>query len=302
MWLQVSKSTSVCSVMHRSPQSIYAINYIFETSIQEIMFTFLKHCHQNSSSTSITSFYTYIQISEDKNFRFMCDVTINYVLPIIVYRAGVRRNNFKYISAGKAQFLKLFFAFGMKNYQELLIKDIQMYVLAPPEVKDFLEKTQSFTVSGHPSKGEGGDFVLEAINGKIKRWLPPGIPEEKHWQEVCRNADLLEKIRDNTFKCCNIKEENASSVYKRDMSEEVVQYRIRIRKIGYLSNTRFQENPHTAVTGEFLDKTLHLYERQMEDNVQFICVIERTLISPLSLRLRLRDRLFTLLKEKQRNS
>ena len=49
-------------------------------------------------------------------------------------------------------------------------------------------------MSGNNSKGEAGDFNLEAINGKCKRWSPPGIPKENHWLQVCRNFNILDKV------------------------------------------------------------------------------------------------------------
>lgn len=48
--------------------------------------------------------------------------------------------------------------------------------------------------SGHHSKGEGGDFILESKNKETKRWLPPGAPKFVHWNQACRNLDKLEKV------------------------------------------------------------------------------------------------------------
>jgi hypothetical protein len=49
--------------------------------------------------------------------------------------------------------------------------------------------------SGHPSKGEGCYFILESRNKMSKKWLPPGAPKEKHWNQACRNLDKLEKVK-----------------------------------------------------------------------------------------------------------
>lgn len=135
-------SAQACSDHHKS---FMLLEIMFESTISEILTTFLLHCWTSCKVPSVAEFFEYVKVCEDKNYRFMCDVMVNYVLSIFVYRAGIRRNNIQYISAAKAQFLKFFFAFGMKHYQNLIIRDIKTYVLAPPEVKEFLQTTQSFT-------------------------------------------------------------------------------------------------------------------------------------------------------------
>lgn len=64
----------------------------------------------------------------------------------------------------------------------------------PKEINSFVEATESISVSGHPSKGEGGDFILESKNRRTKMWLPTGLPTEENWVRVCRNQDRLEKV------------------------------------------------------------------------------------------------------------
>ncbi|XP_060579799.1 uncharacterized protein LOC132712676 [Ruditapes philippinarum] len=268
-----------CTDHHKS---YMLLEIMFESALQEIMTTFIINSVQNSITPNIATFFDYIKSSKDKNYRFMCDAIINFIFPIFLYRAGVRRNNFGYISAAKAKFFKLFFSGGMKNYQQLIMKDIKTYILAPPEVKHFLQKTQSFTVSGHPSKGEGGDFILEAINKKIQRWLPPGIPLEKHWRQVCRTAHILDKIRENTLQQCTITEDRSSYVYKRDISNEIEKYRMRLRKIGYLNNKQTLSSRHTSVNGEILDHELYLFENQINVNIEaFLNCPENPQITPV---------------------
>jgi hypothetical protein len=179
-----------CTDHHKAWQLLKI--YFFGT-MDEILRQFLCDSYKNKKQQSINEFYNYISES-GPSIRFMCDSLFNYVFPIFLYRCAIRRNNSRYILAGRSMFMRLFFVTNMTNYQELIFKDLKARVLAPAEVKTFLEKTESFSVSGNISKGEGGDFVLESVNGKTKRWLPPGIPTEKHWLKVCRNVDTLDKV------------------------------------------------------------------------------------------------------------
>lgn len=49
-------------------------------------------------------------------------------------------------------------------------------------------------IAGHTNQAESGDFILEAQNRRIKRWMPPGVPNEERWRRVCRNIDRLDKV------------------------------------------------------------------------------------------------------------
>ncbi|KAJ8307906.1 hypothetical protein KUTeg_014553 [Tegillarca granosa] len=59
------------------------------------------------------------------------------------------------------------------------------------------KENATFSVSGNISKGEGGDFVVENRNRKVKKCLPSGLPTENKWLSVYRNIDRLDKVRIN---------------------------------------------------------------------------------------------------------
>lgn len=62
---------------------------------------------------------------------------------------------------------------------------------------------KNYIESGHPSKGEGCDFILEGKNRQAKSWIPSGAPKEKHWQQSCRNLDTMEEVSYNIFNLNN---------------------------------------------------------------------------------------------------
>ena len=44
----------------------------------------------------------------------------------------------------------------------------------PPEVKCYVEATESFSVSGSDTNGQGVDFLQEEANRQVKSLLPTG--------------------------------------------------------------------------------------------------------------------------------
>ena len=56
----------------------------------------------------------------------------------------------------------------MAGYQEIDYRELKMRVLAPDSVNKYIQDNEPFSISGHPSKGEGGDFVLENKNNTIE--------------------------------------------------------------------------------------------------------------------------------------
>lgn len=88
----------------------------------------------------------------------MSEVVFTYCLALHVFRAGIRRNNSTAIQAGKVKFSPLFFGFNMPFYMETFIRDSIVRVQCPPEVLAFIEANESYSTSGHDSKGEGGRF------------------------------------------------------------------------------------------------------------------------------------------------
>ena len=78
-------------------------------------------------------------------------------------------------------------------YRDLIINDMQIQIEAPEEIKTFISRNQSYSRSGDPSKGEGGDYVTENENRHLKSHLSPGLPSLKNWQEAARNHNILTK-------------------------------------------------------------------------------------------------------------
>ncbi|XP_062621416.1 uncharacterized protein LOC134283013 [Saccostrea cucullata] len=122
--------------------------------------------------------------------------------------------------------------------------------------------------SGHPSKGEGCDFILEAKNRQAKSWLPSGAPKEKHWQQTCRNLDNLEKINSNIKQQLGVKDATEDSIYHTDLKNEIFQWRAELRESEYLISPH-EAKDHTSLSNKPLDHELVHFSQKCKNNRLF---------------------------------
>ena len=155
----------------------------------------MQECVNTNVHPSMPGFNAFLHRVIDPNFKFMYMVTFVHVFALFLFRCGVRKNNSEAMLAGRLKFSPLFYALNQTYYQETDYRDWKMRSLCPTTLLTFLNSNETFSVSGSDSKGEGGDFVLEAFNKKIKRSLPDGTPSEDRWRKLCDNADKLSEAR-----------------------------------------------------------------------------------------------------------
>lgn len=167
------KAQFACQKSFDHHKSWQILQIFFFATCDELILPFVRKCIEAGKTPSLTDFYKYLSDAKDPNYIFLKDTVFTYMLALFVFRAGVRRNNHKFMLAGRNKFANLFYGLHMTTYQEIDFKDIKCRVLMPDEIKSYVSENESFSVSGNDSKGEGGDFVLEAKKRKTKMWLPP---------------------------------------------------------------------------------------------------------------------------------
>ena len=77
---------------------------------------------------------------------------------------------------------------------------MQIQIEAPEEIKTFISRNESYSRSGDPSKGEGGDYVTENENRHLKSHLSPGLPSLKIGKKQPETTISLLKIVKLLFK------------------------------------------------------------------------------------------------------
>jgi len=64
----------------------------------------------------------------------------------------------------------------------------------PPELAEFVSRTESISTSGNPSKGECMDANLEEVNKDSKVWQLHGVMTAIDWLRIFRNLGKLTKV------------------------------------------------------------------------------------------------------------
>ena len=107
----------------------------------------------------------------------------------------MRRGNFAIMTACMYMLSPLFYGLNMAIYMDINHRLDKMIQTVPPDVLKFISNSICLSQSGHPSKAEGCDFILECVNKKIKAWVPPGVPTQERWTRICRNLPSMEEMK-----------------------------------------------------------------------------------------------------------
>ena len=188
------KALEACQKAFDHHKSWQILIILFFGTVDELLLPFVRECMAANKGPSLQDFYLYLNDCQNPNYLFMKDMMFTALLALIIFRTGVRRNHSDMMLAGRLKFSSLFFGTNMSFYQEISFRDAKCRVLQPDPVKDFWALNESFSISGHPSKGEGGDFVLESKNKTSKQFMPCGLPDERRWLRSIRNLDKLKLV------------------------------------------------------------------------------------------------------------
>jgi len=156
---------------------------------EEMLVPYVQDVIHGNGTPCLEGYYVWLSSVSNPNYLFMLEAVFTYCFALRVFRGGVRRNNSETINASKNKFAPLFFGLNMPFYMETFVRDSLMRLQCPPELSVFIEAHESYSVSGNESKGEGGDFILEAKNREVKRLVPAGVPDNSTWINICRNVD-----------------------------------------------------------------------------------------------------------------
>lgn len=118
---------------------------------------YLDHARLQQEFLTAEGYFQWIP-QRSQLYVFSSEAVFTYCLSLHVFRAGVRWNNCKAINVAKAHFAPLFYGLSMPFYMETFFRDSVLRAKCPPELLNFLENHESYSVSGNDCKGEGGEF------------------------------------------------------------------------------------------------------------------------------------------------
>ena len=139
----------------------------YEAFSEELLYIYVKDCLERNIERDPNHFTVWRETEvKSNNYHLYYEIAFNVLLGMKFFRPGIQQN----------------------------IK----------EIKTFISTNESYSRSGGPSKGEGGDYVTENENRHLKSHLSPGVPFLKNWQEAARNYNILTKNIKMLFKRLSI--------------------------------------------------------------------------------------------------
>ena len=100
--------------------------------------------------------------------------------------------------AARIQFAPLFYSFQHRKYQRLYLRDIWQRVQMSHILQNYLCAQESFSVSGKENAGQGGDFLHQELNKRIKSLFPTVMHTEDVCRKIFRNLEDLEEFRNSS--------------------------------------------------------------------------------------------------------
>ena len=149
------------------------VRVVLDALSKELSVSYVRHCLASKETISAEGMLVWAANAQNNDYIMMhkfCDL----VLATSLMRAGIRRNNSEALLAGRQRAALVFFTGPHRTYQRLIIRDMVQRAQMPDPMKTFVDNRSAYSASGEPTRGEGGDFVLESKNRQTKSWLPPG--------------------------------------------------------------------------------------------------------------------------------
>ena len=102
--------------------------------------------------------------------------------------------------------------------------------------------------SGHPSHGQGYDFLLEEENGSVLKWIRRGVATDDVWLSCMRNTENFEAIHAVMNETLAF-DSHQTAHKKIDLSDAITEWRVCLRD----SVPVFNDNDLVSLSGEPLD-------------------------------------------------
>ncbi|XP_078619351.1 uncharacterized protein LOC144886560 [Branchiostoma floridae x Branchiostoma japonicum] len=248
-----------CADHHKSME---LLEIALKGGIDEMLVPYVRQKLQAGEQDSISAddfLFKWVIAVRNKNFLFFQQQISHYAIGIKNFHVGTRRNNTKYVQAGIEVFSPLFSGRNHPKYQLIDMFDGMDRAMYPPDLKSFMEKTESVT-GGNRSLGEGMDAKLEEKNKASKAWHK-GAPVASDWVRVFRNLDKLEKLRDRFFDIIGVADGSSQAYNRYSQEPEVDAWRTRLRAEKYLHDPFNKKAEHVSMSGKPLTTNLLDFDR-----------------------------------------
>ena len=238
------KSAKKCSDNHKAWQMILTFHI---GTMCELVIPYVAYEKGRNENPSAEGYLTYVKKQGyNSNYMYLFEMVCKYTQGIVNFRMATRRNNWTLLQSAKWMTKELFHGRSHPKYQDIEIYDQFVQHIMPEKVKQFVRLNATMSKTGHPSKGQGYDFILEEENKSLKIWLKRGTPTDKMWFSTCRNHQYLKQIRDHVFS--QIKSQSITDGRNINLDEEIFEWRLQLRKTGFL----YKYVALTSISGDIL--------------------------------------------------
>lgn len=111
----------------------------------------------------------------------------------MLFRGGIRKNNFDVAITAREQGSGLFYAFRHPKYQLINCQDIAELIEMPANVRSAVYR-ESMVIPGS-NVGQGIDFLLEQRNRRMKSYVVRnGIPTSEQWRAASASMQSLDEV------------------------------------------------------------------------------------------------------------
>ena len=146
--------------------------------MDEISDSFIVHCKTNDIETSLQNNWIFVNSIKNPNFTFILQMTLTYLLALMVLRKGTRSNNSEYINAAKNKLSYFFYTRNNPNYQFIISQEKKIDVLMPSPLRQIKFNTLVTSRKNNIGHYQSGDAILEEINKEAER-SAIGVPGER---------------------------------------------------------------------------------------------------------------------------
>ena len=224
-------------------------------TLLELVKPYVEYCFAKSIQTTAEGYISFVKTKTDSaNYMYLFEMACKYSQGIINMRMAIRRNNHLLLQAAKWMTKELFHGRNHPRYQDIEIYEQFVFQILPDELAAFVQSHCSVSKSGHLSRGQGFDFILEEENKTVKNWLKRGVPTDRTWFTTCRNHQSLKEMRQFVLQLCG-QSNNEAADRDFNLEDAIIEWRLRLRQTEYL---KFEKHGSvlTSVSADILDQGL----------------------------------------------
>lgn len=159
------------------------------------MHSYVKVCREEtpSSKPTVEGFVQKVNESENENVKAAFQFAYYWCFSILLFRGGIRKNNFDVAIKAREQGSGLFYAFRHPKYQLINCLDNAELVQMPVALRKSVFRESM--VIPDSTVGQGIDFLLEQRNRRMKNYvIRNGVPTGEQWKAASASMQSLDKV------------------------------------------------------------------------------------------------------------